>query len=352
MENQSFCKNTFVKDIDYEELARDIFVFLRQDKSQRDLSRALGYSFNQVGKWESGHTRIKWSNFCDLLEYLDVEVEKHITKITNYYSLELDYREEIHKILIKGYALLEISEEDIHKKIKKLYTSNNKNIDLSIVLELLDYNQHILIYQLSEFFDCSKVSLLKEKAIQYYDRLDAIAENPLIPAVRAALETDAYQQLDKHCDKFVSIHSGAGLDVVRRCIAEMRNHFEIKLVSKKYKITGPGYSFSHSHNERLRFFNQSLFKMVADKYPVIKSEWDTSYSENLSMGSVIVSPVSKEVSKELAKLLSETHSKVIAILSKDYKEYKDKPKNNVQVITSCSFSPSILSQEEKKNLDL
>ena len=338
--------------IDYDQLAKDLVIYLRDDLTQRDLSLHLGYSFNQVGKWESGHTRVRWSNFCDLLEFRGIEVKKVIDRIVEYVASDLDYRDDILEIIIKGYTLLEKKGEDSYEKIKRISQTTSKQIDLATILELLDCSEHILIYQLSDLIDCSQIRLLENKYQIYQDRIDAIAENPMIPAVRASLELSSYKELKEHSDQFVAIHSGASLVEVKHALSIMLGHREIEKKARIYKVIGPGYSFSHSRNPRLRNFNKTMFDLAGRTYPVDLNDCDRTYAKTVSNSSILVNPVSQKVSQELATLIRDVHSKVYDILAKDQTEYKDEPKENVQVITLGTFTPAILNSRRKDDLRL
>lgn len=67
--------------IDHDHLAREIVRALRGEDTQRDLSQKLGFSFNQIGKWESGTTHISWDDFVHLASQMGFAVEKHFRRI-------------------------------------------------------------------------------------------------------------------------------------------------------------------------------------------------------------------------------------------------------------------------------
>lgn len=61
----------------YSQLSREIIIHLRGGRTQTELSSLLGYSFNQVSKWESGATLFLWQNFIDLNEALQLPWSKN-----------------------------------------------------------------------------------------------------------------------------------------------------------------------------------------------------------------------------------------------------------------------------------
>src|ERR1041385_2422027 len=62
--------------ISYKTLAEEVLCQLRGELSQRQLSEKLGYTFNQIGKWESGAVRIKWDDFLRLAQVVNVPIEQ------------------------------------------------------------------------------------------------------------------------------------------------------------------------------------------------------------------------------------------------------------------------------------
>ncbi|NOT80848.1 MAG: helix-turn-helix transcriptional regulator [Bacteriovoracaceae bacterium] len=75
-------------EIDYQLLAQEILRTIRKDLSQRELSQNLGYSFNQVGKWESGATQIKMDDFILFSQSLNIEIEKHFRSSYSFFNPE------------------------------------------------------------------------------------------------------------------------------------------------------------------------------------------------------------------------------------------------------------------------
>lgn len=325
---------------EYEQIAIELITYLRDEIPQRELSQSLGYSFNQVGKWESGHTRIKWENFCDLLEFRGVDVKEILAQKVDAPLAKLNYRSDIYRYIIEAYSLTEVIDPIKRKLVRKLINSKNKTNDLATVLELLDLREHMLIFQLSNFFSCKGIPSLETRFNFYTSRLDAIAETPQIPIVRACLELTSYQKLDKHDDEFIQVQSGLSLMDVVKCLAIMKEHQEIEFIDGKYKIIGPGYSFSHSSNPKLRKFNQEIFHRVAQSYPINLAEWDMGHVKNANRSAVFVLPLSRTASVEISELLRHTHGQIHEILKKDQQEYKNEPKENVQLIAAISMTPS------------
>lgn len=64
------------KQINFEVLAVETIRALRGDRSQLQISRELGFSFNQIGKWESFEKRILWDDFVLLTKLKQAPLNK------------------------------------------------------------------------------------------------------------------------------------------------------------------------------------------------------------------------------------------------------------------------------------
>ena len=337
--------------INYDQLAQDILISLRGDFSQRELSSKLGFSFNQVGKWESGHSRIKWDHFCDIIE-LKHQVEFSTLLSVHETSQNYHYRSDVLKYYIYKHSLHVIKDLGKNDLVKKHLKSKNKQIDLSTVLELLDIRRNILIYELSQFVDCKQIKILDFRYSKYKERLTALESLPMIPIIRACLLIESYQKLKEHNDTLIQIHTGVTEDDIKSCLIEMQNHGEIEYHNNKFFVVGPGYSFSQTTSDYLKPFNKKMIELSALKYPLKPSEWDNSFNRNLSRSSVFVEAISDEVSVEISDLISEMHGRILEILKKDQTVYKDSPKENIQLIINMSQSTAWLNQQMKNDLNL
>lgn len=61
--------------IPFEDIRRDLIRAIRKHRSQERLSKTLGYDYNQLHRWESGKTRMLWSDFSELCAACKVPLE-------------------------------------------------------------------------------------------------------------------------------------------------------------------------------------------------------------------------------------------------------------------------------------
>jgi transcriptional regulator with XRE-family HTH domain len=67
--------------MNYSVLKIEILKALRGSQSQSELSRRLGYSYNQVGKWEANAKRMKWTDFHNFCEVCGVSMTSVTRKV-------------------------------------------------------------------------------------------------------------------------------------------------------------------------------------------------------------------------------------------------------------------------------
>ena len=145
--------------LDYQKLAAQIIFLLRGDLTQRALSEMLGYSFNQVGKWESGSTHIKWNDFFRLCEAVQVPIEKYLRY--SFWTLDSDFSPLIALNAIeKNINYLGLTDKDAHHTIKK-WLNGTQIPDFSEVLKILGKKSAVLFGWLSLFINCEKIAILQ-----------------------------------------------------------------------------------------------------------------------------------------------------------------------------------------------
>lgn len=64
------------EEFDFENLAAEFVRALRGADTQIELSRALGYTFNQIAKWENGEKKLMWSDLIQLCKQKKLDLQR------------------------------------------------------------------------------------------------------------------------------------------------------------------------------------------------------------------------------------------------------------------------------------
>lgn len=327
--------------MNYQKLAEELIIYLRGKRKQRELSSNLGFSFNQVGKWESGVTQIKWTHFTQLCLYLKIPIYDHIQYF--FWTLNDDYSTaSCLRAIDKSIQLQKSSDKDNSKLLKK-WLGKKLEPDLSEVLKIIDSHPGVLIGWLGRFLDCSKIETLKLA----FDRLqvasEAIMDNPLSVYVNAALQLEAYKKSPTHDEKFLAEHATCTTQELRTLLSKMLKAGIIHFDGKKYlSRSSQFFSFSFSQNPNLRGLTKYTTDLASQRYSLIPATRPDPRKFNYSAGSVRVAALSEKMATQVGELVKEFHGRMADLLKQD-----NEPKTNVQVILIHSFASNINSPIER-----
>lgn len=313
---------------------QEMIKHLRGSLSQRDLSTKLGFSFNQVGKWESGFTQIKWNQFVDLCNFSGISFEEKFRYA--FYTInthtEFNTPNAIKAILHR----LNLKQTENHFNLPIKNWLNQKTIpDLAEVIQLLSLNPPDLFCWLDLFIDCRQISSLQIAFERYLKNIDLVFSNPVSIYVTEALQLQEYIQTPVHDPILLSEHASCTIQQLNQSLSQLLKLKLIYFDGKKYYSNSHRISFAGIRNLKIRSLTQYTTQLAAERYsqqPVEKK----SKKFNPSQSSVRVNAMSEEAAQKVLELILKFHTDVEEIKKNDHA-----PKNNVQIILLHSFASNI-----------
>jgi hypothetical protein len=212
--------------------------------SQRQLSDLLGYTFNQVGKWESGATQLKWDDFLQVCKTLGISIENAfwnefptpepaLTSLSTLRSLSLHFA--------SGACL----DKQMRKSMEK-WLSGKSVPDFAEVLRFMGGRITLMLTWLSEIVDCSQIPSLCEANKVYFARSQEIFKTPDAMLIYSALYLDAYQLSESHDEELLTELTACSLTQIRQVIQALHLNRFVHFDGNKY-IPLP-HSEAHSRN--------------------------------------------------------------------------------------------------------
>ncbi|MGZ5279982.1 MAG: helix-turn-helix domain-containing protein [Pseudobdellovibrionaceae bacterium] len=328
-----------VQALDYNQLAIEVLRQIRGDLSQRDLSQKLGFSYNQVGKWESLATQIKWDDFLHLAKSLNIPVEKHFREYF-FWALEEEFSP---ALCLRVLSLYMNSRPIGWKRPKSLIDKwmNGSSVpDLSEVLMMMDSKPWILIDWLSRFIDCSKISSLAQEYKKTLAVLDLYFEVPSCSMVNAALQLQSYQMLDAHDENLIAQETSCSHEEIRKALAVMLQSGTVIFEQGKYHsfFTEPSFL----RHPKGRMVTQYVTGLAAKRFSTL-----TPPKVNLtnpSVSAVRVAAMSSQASKKILDLMVKFHNDCSQVL-KDDKE----PKDHVRLMVLHNFAANLYAPEKEND---
>ncbi len=323
--------------VDYHACVGEFLRELRGVRTQRELSQLLGFSFNQVGKWESGVTHFKWRDLFGLCEALKVPFEQYFRE--QFWSFSGEFRpsltaEEIWTQLqglgapwVPGGS---ISQDVLRqRKTLKRWASMEQGPDLVEVFQVLDKVPSMLVSFVSYFVDVEKMPSLAPAYEQFVRAMDLVGRQPLCVFVNAALQLSSYRSLSRHCDEVLAQAIGCSQKEARSTLMLMQSHGLIFFDGKKFHPSVFDFSFSAVRKRKLRILTKFSTQMAADRYPL-----EPLTKKSPSTSSVRVNALSQKAAGEIMGLVSQFHHQVAQVVERD----RGFNKEVVQVVLVHSFS--------------
>lgn len=321
-------------EVDYYKLAREILVQLRGEMSQRSLSEKLGYSYNQVGKWESGFTQIKWDGFVAVAKALGIPLESRLSYFFSDYEGEFDVETIV--AMLRNNLALDFNTDEALKGWLRKWKAKKFAPDLAEILRILDSRPAMLFSWLMMFVDGTQLMSIKEDYQAFMVRLEATMDDPNVIYVNAALRTQDYASLKVHDESLLAQHACCSIDRLRQTLWLMVSQGVVHFDGKKYEPCLFDFSFSTLRHAGLRQFTKYTTELAAEKYPVDPGSIDRSKIKNACGSSARVTAMSAKAADQVAQLVNKFHSEVGEIVKRD-----SAPKEHVQIIVLHNFVSNI-----------
>jgi DNA-binding transcriptional regulator YiaG len=299
-------------DIDFTCAAREILQVLRGELSQRELSKKLGYTFNQVGKWESGVTQIKWDDFLQVCKALNAPLERAFSN--EFITPEPELTSLVTLKTLSNHFSAGIEQDKKTRASMKKWLSGNSAPDLAEVLKFMASRIALMLKWLSALIDCNQVPCLREANDLYFARSNAAFRNPNADLIYAALSLDAYQKLDHHDDHLLTTHTSCSLTQIRQIINDLHLNGFIQFDGKKYIPI----SHTETHSSQWETICQ-MTTMATQRYSVESplSQQIPHMDFYFSVATSRVVPLSTQGSKTVRDLIWKYQSELLEVIKRD-----------------------------------
>lgn len=327
----------------YFPLMRDLLVWLRGKDSQTQLSLKMGYQFNQVGKWESGHTLFYWQDFIRLCDLKSIPWQSHLREtllINSDYDIEKAPILETLRLFLGAYEI-----EDLLNHFNKSRSSlirllhNQVKTDFQDVLSLMDKKPLVFLSWISHFADLRELPSLQSRISYANQTCQGILSQPWTLLVNAALHLDGYKDLPAHSNSWIAQKTGLQNDQVCSSL-ETLNKTGIIFQATNKKYTSCLRDLSFLRNPSFRKITHYITNKTAEAFDPLKPL--TPNFDRPSLSSTRVYPLSSEASRKVAQAIIQFHNTLGEILKQD-----TGPKDHVRTILIHSLDSEYFSNTPK-----
>ena len=313
--------------LDYELLSYKVIQALRGDRTQNEMSKLLGFSYNQYAKYESGQKIFRVSEFFNALEVLELDFSRFLKDF-----LGVEYKrgvreENFSKVLTKNIIehLLPLSETKIMSLLEvsksRAWRLKNGSSELTFheFLKLIDLEADSLFSFLSLFFSAEEIHGIGVPESKSYDLFDLYQKYPQSFYILCMCYLDSVVELPLS-DQREKLKSLTKLDddlFEELFDFLLDNDF---LISNGSHYEANSFKYEIGDGDRSKKVKNQIWFIVLQKY--IEKFSKNPIPDDLNKGNFKVAPMSEGGIKKVNDILTKTYQEITKVIDEDLKEPK------------------------------
>ena len=246
--------------LDPDIVTREILTALRGTEAQIHLSRRLGYTFNQVYRWESGQTRMPWGIYLRLAALKGADVKTALWCLIDYRGSAEDTAA-ITRALVRDMPLLEASQKSGHSRFQiGRWLSGNSEPSLRCVIAMILSLSSRYLEVLSAMVPNAKLPSLTPLLLRRDRQLSVSYDFPFAPALIGWLQMRRYADVEGPSDTWLAERLGLDQATVQQALVALT---EAEIIRPSPTVPGK-YDFSGamsiaSGRDRRRFMHNAAY---------------------------------------------------------------------------------------------
>jgi transcriptional regulator with XRE-family HTH domain len=265
--------------VDTERLAAEFLRALRGRRSQRALSRRLGYRTNIAYRWESGRC---WPTACKTLEALERLGLSPIEKLRGFFAREPSWLRartrpsaalvsELLRDLRGQQSLVSLAERSGFSRFQLArWLSGTAEPRLPELLLLIEALSLRLVEFVSLFFEPARLPSIAPLARRHEALRQAAYAAPWSHAVLRALELDAYVRLPRHAPGWLAERLGIALADEQQALKLLACAGQVRWDGRRYRVVQLSAIDTRKEPERSRalrafWIEQARARMLAQR---------------------------------------------------------------------------------------
>ena len=202
--------------MDYHSLQKEILVHLRGERSQEKISRKLGFTFNQVYRWESGITQLRWVDFVALSEIYKVKLDSSIKDCFSYFGDTNDSAALTRHFIAKNPQSLIATQLGVSRSNVSRWLSGSLVPSLPHMLALIDFSAPEFFRFIEMLTGTHDLPSIQQELKLERKQSDIYFQFPWVSVLLSAIGMDEYQKSPS--DEFLAQKSKLSPQIVRQTL--------------------------------------------------------------------------------------------------------------------------------------
>jgi hypothetical protein len=321
---------------EYSAIKIELLKILFNNRSTLEISRLMGYSFDQARRWLNGHKELRWDEFCDLCEVLHFPLRDSLIEIFNVFLSDSDdnyfFIGQLRRKM-PGESMRTLHKKlRVHPSILKRYFKGEVFPNLEFVFEMINLNSNILGSFLVRLVGPQRITPIHELFEKSQGQIQVAMFYPMAPAIEGLLCTEEYKNLQQHDENWFCNKLGITLNEFQQTWNSMVRNQRVELLAGKYQITYQTINTTGSMTDQINrmadFWTERarLRFMTKDHKPIRNSQIPGVFAYRIL-------PMSKDAAMKAIHIISDAFSNVLALAESDPGPYQD-----VRVLVVHNFS--------------
>ncbi len=319
--------------IDYSVLKKELLVALRGSRSQLEMSQLAGFSFNQWHKWETEQKWLRWDEFVDVLDQLNIPLREICLNLFTFQDDPKDFQNLI-RSMCSGKSFEQVAEilKQDEETIRR-WSRNQISPSIETVFLLIQSQQNNLTEFIGKLVAIDQVPSLKNLSISQLNHKIVEIEHPFSAAIEACLNLKAYKDLKAHSDEWISERTLISLPLVIATLKKLESAGTIKKIGNHYELIDGWIQMNGLPLKEAVKVDHYWTQRCLDRYSgpdhIPFSPVDRT---NTNFRSFRVAAVSTEAALQIQARLKQASQDILSIIKDD-----KNPKTEIKVYVSHLF---------------
>lgn len=228
--------------MNFVQIKKELLIALRGERTQVEISRMLGYSFNQWHKWESEQKWMRWNEFVEVLRVLMVPIEDVFRELYAFKKQaasgrDLDDFRVVLDCFCAGWSTQKVAgilkqDEDVIRR----WVREGVSPSLETVLFLIQERTNDLSTFVANLVPIQQIPTLRDFHQTVVAHKAVEVKYPFSAAVEACFLLESYKALEKHSDEWIADRVKVPVKLVQELIATLVQQEIVENRSGKYQL--------------------------------------------------------------------------------------------------------------------
>lgn len=248
--------------MNFQKLEMEILRGARGALSQQELSRRLGFGFNQVYRWEGGLLNIRWKDFVRFCKF--AEVDLHF-KLRLFYGIDvLDLKAKTVVVTLKGLRSLDALAKQLGRSPRVLQRWQNGTSEpyLKDILKLMYVTSQCLLEFSAQLAGKRGLPTFSKELNQRKMERDFHFAHPEFGAIIRCFELTEYEAAKTHSAAFIAKKINLKVKDVTQLIQLAEEKGLVRSVRGKYEVVNKSLSTLGDLEGRKRILNYWMTRQI------------------------------------------------------------------------------------------